>query len=183
MLHELGVPFERTLTNPRDGDTRQADYLAVNPNGHVPALRDGDLLLCESMAINLYLADKYGQLWPATAEDRGRCYQWSIWAMTELETPALTALRHRALLPEGERNATVAGKAVEDLQKPLGVLEGALGGRPYLLGDAFSVADLNVAAVGNWVERARVPLEAFPQTAGWMKRCLERPAFKKAVKL
>jgi glutathione S-transferase len=182
MLEELGIPYERELV--AQADVNRPEYLKVNPNAHIPALKDDGLVLFESLAINLYLADKHGKgLWPKSAEDRGRCYQWSIWAMTELETPALTALRHRALLPEGERNATVAGKAVEDLQKPLGVLEGALGGRPYLLGDAFSVADLNVAAVGNWVERAKVPLEAFPQTAGWMKRCLERPAFKKAVKL
>ena len=103
--------------------------------------------------------------------------------MTELETEALTVLRHRALLPEGERNPATAEKAVAALQKPLGVLEGALRGRPYLLGDAFSVADLNVAAVANWVERSKVPLDAYPQVADWLSRCFARPAFKKAVKL
>jgi glutathione S-transferase len=181
MLHELGVPFERTLTNPRDGDTRQADYLAVNPNGHVPALRDGDLLLCESMAINLYLADKYGQLWPATAEDRGRCYQWSVWAMTELEPHLMTALLHRRLLPEDKRDEAQAAKAQEAAQKPLAVLNGALEARPYLLGAGFTVADLNVAAVTTWARLGKVPLDAFPHVQGWLARCLERPAQQKVI--
>ena len=182
LLEELGVPYQRELV--AQADVKSPEYLKINPNAHIPALTDDGLVLFESLAINLYLAEKYGPaLWPKSAEDHGRCYQWSIWAMTELETEALTVLRHRALLPEGERNPATAEKAVAALQKPLGVLEGALRGRPYLLGDAFSVADLNVAAVANWVERSKVPLDAYPQVADWLSRCFARPAFKKAVKL
>jgi glutathione S-transferase len=181
MLHELGVPFERALTNPLDGSTRQADYLAVNPNGHVPALRDGDLLLCESLAINLYLADKYGKLWPAKAEDRGRCYQWSVWTMTELEPLLMTVLKHRRLLPEGERDEAQAAQAQEAMRKPLGVLNGALEGRAFLLGPEFTVVDLNVAAVTAWARLGKVSLDAFPHVKAWLARCLERPAQQKVI--
>src|SRR5262249_42043568 len=84
MLEELGLPYEHVKTNFATGDTRSPEYLAINPNGHVPALRDGDTTLCESMAINLYLARKYDKgLWPRTVEDEGRTFQWSLWVMTE----------------------------------------------------------------------------------------------------
>ena len=181
MLEELGVPYQRELVAP--ANARTPEHLKVNPNGHVPALKDDGLILWESLAINLYLADKYGKgLWPAAAEDRGRCYQWSIWAMTELETPLLTALRHRVLFAETERDANVARQAEETARMPLGVLEGALGNRSYLLGSAFSVADLNVASVTSYAPPAKVALKPFPKVADWLTRCLERPAYKAALK-
>jgi glutathione S-transferase len=186
MLEELGIPYERNLI--AQAEVKRPEYLQINPNAHIPALVDDGLVLFESLAINLYLADKYDGkagkgLWPKAVEERGRCYQWSVWAMTELEGHALAAMRHRVVLPEAERDLDVAETAVAALQRPLGALENRLAGKPYLLGAAFSVADLNVAAVANWVERGKVPLDAFPQAADWLKRCLERPAFKKAVKL
>src|SRR5262249_14596027 len=97
MLEELGVPYENVKID-FTGGSRTPEYLKINPNGHIPALRDGDLTLWESLAINLYLARKYDRgLWPTTVEDEGRAFQWSIWAMTELEEPALTVIAHRAL--------------------------------------------------------------------------------------
>lgn len=179
MLEELGLPYERVPVSNRTGDHKQPDYLAINPNGKLPALVDGDVVLFESMAINLYLADAYGAdkgLWPATAGDRGRCYQWSVWAMTEVETHALNALRHTFLLPEEQRTPEGLEKAVKGLEQPLGILDAVLADRPHLLGDDFTVADLNVASVLTWARVARVPLDAVPHTADWLKRCLGRPA-------
>jgi glutathione S-transferase len=186
MLEELGLPYQRELV--ATSDVNRPDYLKINPNAHIPALKEDGLILFESLAINLYLADKYAkkqgtQLWPDTVEQRGQCYQWSVWAMTELEAVSLAALRHNVLLPEGERDAGAARKAVEGCAKPLRVLNGALADRPYLLGDTFTVADLNVSAVGNWAERGRVPMDDYPRTKDWLTRCTQRPAFKKAVKL
>jgi glutathione S-transferase len=186
MLEELGLPYQREPI--ATADVHRPDYLKINPNAHIPALVEDGLILFESLAINLYLADKYAkqqgtQLWPGTVEERGRCYQWSVWAMTELEGVALAALRQNLLLPEAERDSAAARKAIESCAKPLGVLNGALAERPYLLGETFTVADLNVAAVGNWVERGKVPLDDFPRTQDWLARCTQRPAFKKAVKL
>lgn len=65
-----------------DGGTRKPDYLKINPNGHVPTIDDDGTVNWESMAINLYLADKYGKapMWPAEVQDRGHAYQWSFWA-------------------------------------------------------------------------------------------------------
>jgi glutathione S-transferase len=177
MLEELGVPYENVPVG-LDGETRKPEFLRLNPNGHIPVLQDGDLVLWESLAINLYLARKYDKtLWPKTVEDEGRTYQWSLWAMTELEEPILTALLHRRVYPEDKRDAKKAADATERAKKPLGVLEGALAGREYLLGSDFSVTDLNVAAVLVWGPMAGIELKETPNVAAWHGRCTGRPAF------
>lgn len=182
MLEELGVAYEHVKTNFASGDTRTAEFLKLNPNGHIPVLVDGTTVLWESMAINLYLARRYGAgtLWPGSVEDEGRLFQWSFWSMTEVEPVLLPILMHRRILPAAQRDAAVAASAEAKLAGPLGVLEGALRGRTHLLGDAFTAADLNVSAVLAWTPLAGVDLQRWPQTATWLQRCLDRPAFKKA---
>jgi glutathione S-transferase len=181
MLEELGVPYENVKTNFADGGTRTAEYLQINPNGHVPALEDADLTLFESLAINLYLARKYDKgFWPKTVADEARAFQWSIWAMTELEEPVVTTLVHRVFLPEAQRDAKKAKDGAERFPKPLGVLDAALSGRPYLLGPSFSVADLNVAAVMSWAPLAGLEFTEAPNAQSWLSRCTSRPAFARA---
>ena len=83
-LEELGLKYEHVPLNTQ-GDSRKPEYLKVNPNGHVPALEDDGQVFCESMAVNLFLAEKYGKapLRPSSVADHGHAYQWSLWAMTE----------------------------------------------------------------------------------------------------
>src|SRR5215475_11270758 len=103
MLHELGIPFENVKTHYAT-DTHTEEFLRINPNGHIPVLRDEKLVLWESLAINLYLARKYDKgLWPKTVEDEARAFQWSLWAMTEAEEPLLTALLNRVFRSEERR--------------------------------------------------------------------------------
>jgi glutathione S-transferase len=181
MLEELGVPYENIPTHFATGDTRKPGFLAINPNGHIPALVDGDVKLFESLAITLYLARKYGGgLWPNHVEDEGRAFQWSFWAITELEEPLLILLMHGAMLPPAQRDAAKAADAKTRLAKPLDVLEGALRGRSVLLGTQFSVADLNVASVLSWARMLRIDLARWPWVDAWLTRCLDRPAAKKA---
>src|SRR5205807_5695968 len=122
-----------------DGGTRTPEYLRINPNGHVPAIDDDGTVVWESMAINLYLAKKHGAgtLYPARLEDEAHAWQWSFWGMTEIERPVLTAMFNRALLPEDKRDAAVADEAERQLQQPLQVLDAAVSGKPYLVGDSF----------------------------------------------
>lgn len=178
MLRELGLEFEHVPTPLGTGATRTAEFLKVNPNGHIPVLIDDTTVLWESMAINLYLARKYGAgtLWPNTLADEGRTFQWSFWVMTEVEGPLLTVLMHRRGLPAEQRDAALAGANEAKLAKPFGVLEGALRGRAYLLGAAFSAVDLNVASVVSWAPRSAVDLTPWPQLTAWLRRCTERPA-------
>lgn len=181
MLEELGVPYENVPTHFATGDTRKPEFLAINPNGHIPALVDGDVTLFESLAITLYLARKYDAgLWPNSVEGEGRAFQWSFWAITELEEPLLTMLMHGAMLPPAQRDAARAAEARARLAKPLDVLEGALRGRAFLLGTQFGVADLNVASVLSWARMLRVDLARWPWVDAWLSRCLDRPAAKKA---
>jgi len=181
MLEELGLEYENVPTSFMGG-TRTAEFLKLNPNGHIPVLVDGETVLWESLAINLYLARKYGagRLWPASVEDEGRAFQWSLWAMTEVEPQLLPVLMHRRVLPPEQRDEAVVAAQEAKLAGPFGVLEGALRGRPYLLGEAFSVVDLNVAAVMSWTRLANVDLGKWPLLAAWLQRCTERPAFAKA---
>ena len=177
LLKELGIEYEHVPTSYRDGGTRTPEFLAINPNGHVPALVDGDLRLFESMAINLYLARKYGKaLWPATMEDQARAVQWSFWAMTETEASLLALLTHSVVLPEAQRDPAALNAAVAALAGPFAVLDGALANSAHLLGETFTVADLNVAAVLSWAKIARHDFSSLPRLQGWLDKCLERPA-------
>ncbi|HTO06434.1 MAG TPA: glutathione S-transferase family protein [Myxococcota bacterium] len=180
-LEELGVPYELVSTN-IGTETQSPGYKAINPNRRIPALVDGDLTLFESMAINLYLAKKYdkGGLQPATPEDEARAVQWSFWAMTELEPQLMVVLMNRLFLPPNQRDLSAANAAEEKLGPALGVLEGALAGKQYLLGPIFTIADLNVASVLAWALFAKVDLAKSPNVKRWLQECVARPAFAAA---
>ena len=180
MLEELGVPYENLKVS-FVNETRKPDFLRLNPNGHIPVLQDGDVVLFESLAINLYLARKYDKgLWPKRVEDEGRAYQWSIWAMTELEEPLLTALMHTMFLPEDQRDPKKAADGEQRTKTPLAVLEGQLKG-DWLAGNDFTVADLNVSAVLSWAVLIGMDLSAFPKTQAWLGRCTSRPGYMRLI--
>ncbi|MCP5066217.1 MAG: glutathione S-transferase family protein [bacterium] len=177
MLEELGLEYEHVPVSFMTGDTRSPEFLAINPNGHIPALVDGDTVLFESMAINLYLAEKYdGGLLPKTVEDRGRAMQWSFWVMTETELPAVEFLFNTVILPEESRSADTVVAAVEKLGAPFAVLDAALEGREFLVGDGFSVADLNVAAVLSWCALGGFDFSSTPNVKRWLEASMQRPA-------
>jgi glutathione S-transferase len=178
MAKELGLDYEHINVDFATGETRRPEHLALNPNGHIPVIDDGGFVLWESMAINLYLAKKYGAggLHPTRLEDEAKAWQWSFWGMTEVERPVLTAMFNRAILPESQRDAAAADQAEKTLAQPLGVLDGALARSAYLLGDNFTVADLNVASILAWARPAQIDMAPFPKVAEWLKNCAERPA-------
>jgi glutathione S-transferase len=178
MAKELGLDYEHVRVDFATGETRQPAHLALNPNGHIPVIDDNGFILWESMAINLYLAKKYGAggLYPSRLEDEARAWQWSLWGMTEVERPVLTAMMNRAIFPENQRDLAAADAAEKTLARPLGVLDGVLGPTPYLLGERFTVADLNVASILAWARPAQIDMSAFPKVAEWLRICAERPA-------
>ncbi len=179
---ELGLAYEHVPVDFAKGETRTPRFLALNPSGHVPVIEEDGFRLSESMAINLYLAKRYGSggLYPQSLEEEARAWQWSFWGMTEIEPPLLSALRHRVVLPEEKRDPKAAAEAEAALQAPLKVLDGALAGRSHLLGDRFTVADLNLAGILAWARPAGIDLAAMPRAAAWLKNCLERPAARAA---
>src|SRR5713101_4603774 len=155
---------------------RQPDYLAINPNGRLPAVDDGGFVLWESLAITLYLAKKHstGRLYPAMLEGEAKAWQWSLWSVQEVDRGVNIWSLHAVRLPPEDRDPRRLAEALKVLERPLKVLDGALAGRPYLLGEDFTVADLNVAAV---ISRAvDMDMSATPRVGDWLRSCLERPA-------
>src|SRR5919198_4378156 len=121
MLEELGIAYEHVPTRPHT-ESRQPDYLRINPNGHIPSLDDDGFILWESLAINLYLAEKYGKvpLWPAHVQDRARVYQWSLWAANEIEPRIVSIARG---LAKKSPNPGAVTTALEQLAGAFAVLE------------------------------------------------------------
>ena len=184
MLEELGVPYEHVKTQFGAEGSRQPDFLKINPNGHIPALQDNEVTLWESLAINLYLARKYDKgLWPKTIAGEGHTFKWSIWAMTEAEEPVVTALLHRVFFPENQRDKAKADDAALRFETPLKVLDDELAGKSCLLGNDFTVADLNVASVVCWAPMAGLDLGKAANASAWMKRCTSRPAYAKVMSM
>jgi glutathione S-transferase len=178
-LEELGVKYEHEPVPV--ADAKSAAHLQRNPIGHIPVLEDNGLFICESMAINLYLAEKYGKnsLWPASVEDHGRVYQWSFYAMTELEPHLLTILRHKLFLPAEQRSDQAVKEATEALKAPLSVLDGVLGRHENLLGSAFTIADLNVASVLSFGTYVKFDFSATPKLQAWLQKSWSREANSK----
>jgi glutathione S-transferase len=179
---ELGLDYESVPIHFSDGSAKTPDYLALNPNGKIPTITDGDFSLWESMAITCYLARKHGKgLWPQTIEGEALALQWSFWAMSDLEPPLLTILMNAPAFAGDKRDAKAAAEAEAAVQKPLAVLDAALAKSPYLLGEEFTVADINVASLIAWGAYAGFDFSAFPHLVKWFKSCSSRPAARRAA--
>jgi glutathione S-transferase len=170
MLEETGQPYQLIEKSTRADDLQTPEYLRLNPNARIPTLVD--------MAINIYLVQKYdGPLHFDKPAVLGLAAQWSFWAMLEMEGLLLDLLQHRAMLPEFARDASHAERDELLLRKPLSVLNQKLAGREYLVGDSFTVADLNVASILAWGKMARLELSDHPEVRRWLDGCLQRPAY------
>lgn len=180
---ELGLAYEHLPIEIRDANPQLADYLAINPNGRLPAIEDDGFVLWESLAITLYLTKKHalGRLYPTALADEATTWQWSLWAVNEVDRGVNIWSLHTTRLPPAERNARALADALAVLAPPLRVLDQALAGRLYLLGDAFTVADLNVAAVMS--RGLTMDFAAAPHLGDWLRRCHDRPAAREAVAL
>jgi glutathione S-transferase len=137
----------------------------------------------ESLAITLYLAKKHsvGTLYPGSLEAEAKAWQWSFWAIAEVDRGVNIWSLHAVRLPQAERDAAKRDEALKVVAAPFRVLDAAVSKQRYLLGDDFTVADLNVAAV---ISRAiDMDLSAVPNLKAWLSRCLDRPAARRALAL
>jgi glutathione S-transferase len=181
IANELGLDYEHVPIEIGPGGARKADYLAINPNGRLPAIDADGFILWESLAITLYLAKKHGRLYPTTLEGEAKAWQWSLWAVQEVDRGVNIWSLHAVRLPVEDRDPQRRAEALKVLEGPFKVLDDALAGGAYLLGEDFTIADLNVAAV---ISRAiDMDLSATPRLASWLRRCLERPAARAACAL
>ena len=178
---EAGIAYEHVPTP--FTDIKAPAFLALNPNGKLPAMQDGALVLFESLAINLHIAAKVGAPLLPGGADHSRVLQWTLWAATEAEPNIMQWARHSFMLPEDQRSPAeaAAGRAASDAR--LSVLEGHLAGQDWLVGNAFSIADCNLAGIyyGSWFNG--YDFSGFPRVKAWLDRCLNRPAALAARKL
>jgi glutathione S-transferase len=183
MAEELGLVYEHLPIEIGDAGARAPEFLKINPNGRLPFIEDDGFVLFESLAITLYLAKKHstGKLYPGTLQGEAKAWQWTSWALNEVDRGVNIWSLHAVRLPQAERDAAKRDEALKVVASPFKVLDAALANHPYLLGDDFTVADLNVAAV---ISRAvDMDLSAVPNLKAWLSRCLERPAARKALAL
>jgi glutathione S-transferase len=191
MANELGLEFTHApvvqcykLSDPLAADaplnTLSPDFVKVNPMALIPSIDDDGFILHESLAINLYLAKKYGgDLGPKDLQEDGLMSQWSLFAANSLETDTLKV----ASTVGGGQAETEQGKATLDvalrtLKRPFAVLENLLSTKDYLVGNRFTAADINVAEVVRYAQSQTAFFDKYPSVKAWMERCQARPAFK-----
>ena len=143
MLNELGLEYEQIPVALLQGEHHQPDFLTLNPAAKVPVLVDGDQIITESAAIQLYLAEKYPQAGfiPSAVEERAQMYRWIFFLMTEIEPPLWRIARHTFLSPDEMRIPQDVDLARQECREMLAVLERHMQEREYLVGDRLSVAD------------------------------------------
>ncbi|KWN73721.1 glutathione S-transferase [Burkholderia ubonensis] len=175
-LKELDADFEFISVNLLEGEHKRPEFLRLNPAGKVPVLVDGDLVIPESAAIVLYLADKYPQkaLLPVDLAARAQAYRWVMFAVTELEQPLWRITRHTMLYPPDKRLPADIALAREDFVNMAAILDRHLEGRAFIVGDALTVADCVTAYLIDWANELKL-IDAFPQLQAYLERLYARP--------
>ena len=179
-IEEVGVDYEHIPTHFAN-DSKAPEYLAINPNGRIPTLVDGDLTLFESMAINLYLAKTYGgALYPSDPAAEAQAIQWSVWAISEIEPIQMRIVIQKFFVPKDKQDPSVVEAAAAELERPLKVLDAHLADREYLLGDTFTIADLNLSGVMLLLKMAGQDYSQHANVQRWADACYARPSLAAA---
>ncbi len=182
-LEELGLPYEHVPLGGLYGGNRTAEYLAVNPNGLVPALSDRGLVVWESHAIVRYLAAEFGSgvIHPVEPRDRAAADQWTDWTATTFQPAWIGLFWSRVRTPPAEQDPDAIARLLQRTVECLEIMAGRLAEAPYLGGERFSYADI-VAGVAmyRWTTMD-VERPVLPEVERWHQRLQERAAFRKAV--
>jgi glutathione S-transferase len=177
----LNAPVEFVRVDLTKGEHKAPAYLAINPNGKVPALGDGEVRLWESMAIMCYLADKAGSdLWPTDGRQID-VIRWLSWDAMHFSRHAGTLFFQRVVKPHfglGEPDLAAVDEAMGFFRQFAGVLNSHLEGREYLVGDGLTVADFAVASFLPHAREARLPLDEFPEISRWYAQFEQLPAWR-----
>jgi glutathione S-transferase len=176
MLQELGVDFESIAVNLMAGEHRHPEFLKINPAGKVPVLVDDDLVLTESVAIVLYLAEKYPHkgLLPTDIKQRSQVYRWLLFTATELEQPLWRIARHTALYPEHLRLTAEVSLARQDFTDMVAMMEDHMQGCQFIVGNTVTIADFVCAYTLDWANEVGL-LDGCPQLLQYMERMYARP--------
>lgn len=183
-LEEVGAKYEQVSINFKEGEHKSPDYLALNPNGKVPTLVDGDLKLWESAAINFYLCDAYKkELLGATIEERALVRQWSFWALNDLQPPLVAVFIQKVFVPEERRDLSLIESSQKKIKPMLDVLDKHLSSRSYLVSEEFTLADLNVMSVVSICNTIEEDISKYENINKWKEKIEDRPSYKKYLSL
>lgn len=188
LLREIGAPFELRLVDKDRNEHKSADYLKLNPNGLIPVLVDGDLVLYECAAICLHLADTHpeAKLAPALGTPaRAQMYKWLVWMTNTLQATLLGYFYpDRAVNPgNAEGAAQVKAQAEAKVASLLEQLDAQLAssGGPWLLGADYSIADAYALMLCRWTRNMARPARSYAHIGPYLQRLLERPAVKEML--
>ena len=184
-LAELGLDYEHILVGGKYGGNKDPDYLAMNPNGLVPTLRDGGLVMWESHAIVRYLAARYGagRLWPTDPVARAKCDQWVDWAVAEFQKGWIEVFWLLVRTPEPQRNPAAIAKAMAVTERCLSIMDAQLANTRFLAGDSFTYGDIPAGvAMFRWT-KMEIERQPHPNVERWHQELRERPAYRDAVEV
>lgn len=175
-LQELGVDFESVDVRLPQGENRTPDFLKLNPAAKLPVLVDGDFVLTESVAICLYLADKYPQkkLAPTDLKQRADMNRWLLFTATELEQPLWRIARNSFIYPQNERQPRDVEIAGRDFRQMAAVMEAHVRDQEFVLGGTVSIADFVLAYTLDWANENSLLAEC-PRLRAYMERMYARP--------
>ena len=176
MLQELAIDFDAVSVNLLGREHGKPEFLAINPAGKVPVLTDGDLVLTESAAIVLYLAEKYPDrgFLPTDPRQRAEVNRWILFAVTELEQPLWRITKHTSLYPEQDRLPADVALARRDFLPMASVLERHMKNRTYVVGESVTAADVVTAYTLDWAGEAQL-LGDCPALRAYLERMYARP--------
>ena len=172
MVTELNLDYEHVPYEFNDPKLKDPDFLQLNPAGAIPTLVDGNFSLSESLAINLYLSKKYGDglIYPKSHEKEAGAIRWSLFAQGHIEP----WVQKDQILADLAKAIGTLGDGM--IYQSLEVLDRALAVSDWLLGDTFTVADLNVAGVLSPSRSSALDLTRFERLESWLGACYSRPA-------
>ncbi len=181
--HECGVGVEHIhVATGLPAEEKPADFIAINPAGTMPVYQEGEFVMTESWAIDLYLARKYRPgLMGADLEEEGKVYQWTLFAATDLEKAAHECLNNSGFDEAHPLDSEKFKDASNGFRRMLARVDEALQGREYLVGNRFTLADLHVACLIAFPVLSSIPRDDFKNIEPWLQRCTRRPAFARSL--
>ncbi|MFD2453954.1 glutathione S-transferase family protein [Ideonella paludis] len=187
VLEELGVPYQRVLVDREQNAHKSTEYLKLNPNGLIPVLEDGEVVLYETAAILLHLADTHADAHlapPMSSAARSEFYKWLVWLTNTLQATLMVYFYPERWVSAG--NMAGAAEVKAQAEARVGVLLQQLDaqfsdGRPWLLGDAYSAADAMAFMLCRWTRHFGQPARDLPHLGPYLQRMLARPAVQRAI--
>jgi len=176
-LQALGIPYEEVRVDLRAGDQKKPEFLAINPNGQVPAIVLDGTPMFESVAIQIALGERYGVekgLWPALGSaEHLTAITWLVWSQVNLLVAVFRYMQNTSdYFPKEQRNPEQAASALTDIHKNLGILNARLEGREFLASDRKTLVDIDVSSVLGWgLMMAKIDMAAYANVAQWLGRC------------